>query len=298
MKKACLAISIIGAGVGILAIAYGVFVYRGLSDENAVLQGNVLDLQGQADLLTRALASTSIQLASTTQSLASTTRSLTAEQNKNAAFESQINQISGTVTSLQTLASIDPQLLQKYSKVYFLNDNYVPASLSPIDAKYLYDPNKPQLFLTGALPALDALLANASSSGISLKIISGYRSFFEQAILKLDYTDKYGSGANQFSADQGYSEHQLGTAVDFGEQGTQNLRAQFASSTGYQWLANNAYRFGFILSYPPSNDYYQFEPWHWRFVGVTLATTLHANNEYFYNMSQRDINQYLISFFN
>ena len=115
--------------------------------------------------------------------------------------------------------------------------------------------------------------------------------------MKLDYTDEYGSGANQFSADQGYSEHQLGTAIDLGMQGAQNLRTEFASSTGYTWLTSNAYQFGFILSYPQNNVYYQFEPWHWRYVGVTLATKLHENKEYFYNMSQRDINQYLISFF-
>ena len=282
---------VIGAGIAILAILYGGYSYLKLSKENTVLKGDILGLRGQIGMLTQSLASTSVQLSSTTQSLEG-------EKNINATLEPQINQLSGSLSSLQALASIDPQLLQKYSKVYFLSDNYVPASLSPIDPEYLYDSSTPRLLLSGALPDLDALLANANRDGTPLKIISAYRSFYEQNALKLDYAAEYGSGANKFSADQGYSEHQLGTAVDFGMQGAKNLRTQFASSTGYAWLTNNAYRFGFVLSYPPNNIYYQFEPWHWRYVGVALAVALHANNEYFYNMSQRDINQYLISFFN
>lgn len=282
---------IIGISIAMIGLLYDTYAYVSISKENTGLQKDVLNLGEQVGLLAQTLNSTTIKLASTTQSLES-------EKNTNATFGPQINQLSGTVESLQTIASIDPQLLQKYSKVYFLSDNYTPASLSPIDSEYLYNSGMPQLFLSGALPDLGALLASANRDGVGLKIISAYRSFYEQGALKLDYTDEYGSGANQFSADQGYSEHQLGTAVDFGMQDAQNLRTQFASSTGYTWLTNNAYKFGFILSYPQDNVYYQFEPWHWRYVGVTLATKLHENNEYFYNMSQRDIDQYLIYFFN
>ena len=57
----------------------------------------------------------------------------------------------------------------------------------------------------------------------------------------------------------------------------------FEKSAAYTWLKNNAYRYGFILSYPPNNAYYQFEPWHWRFVGIALATRLHNENKNFYN---------------
>ena len=288
---------IIGIVIAAGALLYDGYAYMTVLKENKDLQNDVFNLGNQVGVLARALTSTNLKLASTSVQLSSTTQSLESEQSTNATFAPQINELSGTVASLQTMASIDPQLLQKYSKVYFLSDNYAPTSLSPIDIRYLYNSSTPQLFLSGALPDLGALLAGAVRDGVALKIISAYRSFYEQGALKLDYVDEYGSGANQFSADQGYSEHQLGTAVDFGMQGAQNLRTEFASSTGYQWLANNAYRFGFILSYPQGNTYYQFEPWHWRYVGVALATKLHEDNEYFYNMSQRDINQYLISFF-
>jgi len=85
--------------------------------------------------------------------------------------------------------------------------------------------------------------------------------------------------------------------VDFSTPEVKNTFLKFGTSTAYQWLLDNAYKSGFILSYPSHNIYYQFEPWHWRFVGVALATMLHAKNEYFYNLSQHDIDQYLISFF-
>ena len=302
MKKIWLAIA---AAVIVLGLAYGAYAYVQLSRQNRALQSNVSALREDVNALTQALSSSSVQLSSTTQSLiatsdelSSTTQSLTTAQNQNGSFESEINQLSGSVQTLQTLANTDPQLLEKYSKVYFLSDNYAPASLSPVNPQYLYTTSTPQLFLSGVLPDLDALLAAANRDGIPLKVISAYRSFAEQGILKLDYTDTYGNGANSFSADQGYSEHQLGTAVDFGMPGAKNLQTKFASSTGYAWLTANAYQYGFILSYPPGNIYYQFEPWHWRYVGVKLATFLHDNDEYFYNMAQRDIDQYLVSFFN
>jgi LAS superfamily LD-carboxypeptidase LdcB len=60
---------------------------------------------------------------------------------------------------------------------------------------------------------------------------------------------------------------------------------------------NNAYRFGFVLSYPKGNAYYIYEPWHFRFVGVKLATYLHDRGLHFYDIDQKEIDQYLVSIF-
>jgi D-alanyl-D-alanine carboxypeptidase len=65
----------------------------------------------------------------------------------------------------------------------------------------------------------------------------------------------------------------------------------------YDWLVGNAYKYGFVLSYTEDNPYYQYEPWHWRFVGKKLAKKLHKDKKYFYEMSQRDINEYLEYFY-
>jgi len=132
---------------------------------------------------------------------------------------------------------------------------------------------------------------------IDLKIVSAYRSFYDQLVTKISYKTLYGSGANQFSADQGYSEHQLGTTIDFTTAKLDGLSLQFENQDAYAWLRGNAYKFGFVLSYPKNNSYYQYEPWHWRFVGIALATKLHDENKNFYDLTQREIDQYLISLF-
>ena len=219
------------------------------------------------------------------------------EQNRNNGIESQVLQISGAVDTFQKLSETDPQLLEKYSRVYFLNENCVPKSLTPIASSSLLDKNISEEFLTQALPYLVGMLNAAASDGVTLDVASAYRSFGEQSTLKSIYEMTYGSGANKFSADQGYSEHQLGTAVDLTTPDIGALTLKFASSTSYAWLTANAYKYGFELSYPQKNPYYIFEPWHWRFVGVALATWLHDSNISFYDAPQRTINQYLISLF-
>jgi len=225
------------------------------------------------------------------------TNSLVAEQAKNNLFEEQINTIQGAVGILEKLNKTDKELLQKYSKVYFLNENYVPSNLAEINSEYLYNKEQPLQIHANVQPYLYNLLENASSSSVSIEIISAYRSFSDQSSLKLSYKMIYGSGANKFSADQGYSEHQLGTAVDFTTPDTGASFLKFETTTAYKWLTENAYKYGFILSYPKQNTYYRFEPWHWRFIGVSLATKLHDSNKYFYDLDQREIDSYLISIF-
>ena len=232
-----------------------------------------------------------------TNSLASTTLALHNEQSINESFFSQIGQIQGKVSTLDKLSKTDPELLRKYSEVYFLSENYVPASLSQIDNSYVYNKKRSEQILSPVWEHLKQMMDSASSSRLSLEVISAYRSFVEQKSLKTGYMLVYGIGANKFSADQGYSEHQLGTTVDLTTPALGDNFSSFGKTQNYKGLTDNAYRYGFILSYPPNNGYYQFEPWHWRFVGVALAAKLHSENKYFYNDSQRDINTYLVNIF-
>lgn len=224
-------------------------------------------------------------------------QSLQAETLQNEAYGAQIRDISAQVGTLQKLSTTDKELLKKYSKVYFLSENYVPSKLSWLPPKYTLKSDRPESFHTEALPFLMNMLDEASSSVGALKVASAYRSFADQQQVKTGYKIYYGSGANQFSADQGYSEHQLGTTVDLAAPSLPDLSLKFEARPEYQWLVANAHRFGFILSYPRSNSYYQFEPWHWRFVGVALATKLHDENKHFYDLTQREIDDYLIFIF-
>lgn len=219
------------------------------------------------------------------------------ERNKNAVFEDQIRSIDTTVAKLDKLSKTDPELLAKYSKVYFLNENYAPAALEIIDPAYQYDSSRELWMHAQVKPHLYALLEAAKKDSIDLKVLSGYRSFDRQADLKGTYTYLYGSGANAFSADQGYSEHQLGTTFDFTTSAVGDTFSGFERTEAYMWLMDNAHRFGFTLSYPANNEHYQYEPWHWRFVSVNLATQLYQDKAYLYDLEQRVISEYLIDFF-
>lgn len=219
------------------------------------------------------------------------------EENEKAALGAQVETIAGTVGVLDKLSRTDKQLLAKYSSVYFLNENYSPVSMLPIDPKYLARPDKQEYFLASASNHLAALLNAASSSGVQLQILSAYRSFDTQAALKEGYKITYGAGtANSFSADQGYSEHQLGTTLDFTMPELKAGLKGFDKTKGFAWLNEHAHEYGFILSYPKGNGHFIFEPWHWRYVGVDLATRLHEDGKRFYDLDQRLIDTYLISF--
>lgn len=226
------------------------------------------------------------------------TDSLSVEQARVASLQQEVGKITGTVRTLDKLRKMDTELLQKYSKVYFLNEHYMPSSLANIENKYLYSVKNPLKVHTSVLPYLTKLIDDATGASTTIYVSSAYRSFYDQVSLKSAYTVTYGAGtANKFSAEQGYSEHQLGTTVDFITTGLGGQLLGFEKTAAYTWLNEHAYQYGFILSYPKDNGYYVYEPWHWRFVGVALATKLHNENINFYNADQRMIDEYLVSMF-
>ncbi|KND49566.1 MAG: D-alanyl-D-alanine carboxypeptidase [Parcubacteria bacterium C7867-008] len=254
----------------------------------------------QAELASSTERSLSLQksLVQVTDDRNSLQDAFTSEKQKNDQFDSQIRSLGSTVGKLNKLAQTDPQLLAKYSKVYFLNENYIPSALSPIDSEYLFEPSRNFEIHSEIRNHLEDLLEGAKDDDIDILIASAYRSFGTQAALKASYKITYGAGsANAFSADQGYSEHQLGTALDLTTKSVGGTFSGFEKTEAYAWLNKNAYKYGFILSYPKSNGYYQFEPWHWRFVGIDLATKLHDDGKFFYDLDQREINGYLASLF-
>lgn len=259
-----------------------------LASSTAALQGSIVALRADTSGLSENLATTQQNLSS----------SISSVQNQVGGVTQTVGSISGQVSTLQKLANTDPELLKKYSKVYFLNENYTPAHLATIPQTMDYSNTKQEQYLTEALPYLENMIAAAKADGVTIYVASAYRSFGTQSALKSEYTVQYGEGANTFSADQGYSEHQLGTAVDLITTGMNGeLTQSFDATAAYTWLQNNAYKYGFEMSYPKGNSYYVYEPWHWRFVGVQLATYLHDDHMNFYDMDQREIDTYLANLF-
>jgi len=289
-----------GAGIGFLA-------YR-----NAELLAETQALEGYKTMLISGYTRTYITLKDTEAELSEykkdleiteqqrdgLAKNLGQEKQKVAEKEGAIKELEGTVDVLEKLTTYDPELLQKYSKVFFLNEHYEPPTFFPIPNKYKYYEDREADIHVDVWPYLQGLLLAAERDSVTIYVLSSYRSFGQQADLKSRYMVIYGAGtANQFSADQGYSEHQLGTTVDFITTGIQGQLEGFDGTESYRWLKDNAHKYGFTLSYPEQNGYYIFEPWHWRFVGTKLATDLYNQGKHFYDLTQRELDEYLIYIF-
>ncbi len=275
----------------ILSLTYDVLEFWSMKNSNQNLTRKIENLETENIILSQKLLIANNQNASIAKNLEE-------EKANSSLFQSQIQSITSTVNTLDKLSKTDEKLLQKYSKVYFLNENYTPENLVLVDPIYLFTKDKTTQILAGVWPHLKALLDYATSSKIDLQVVSGYRSFGTQANLKSNYKVTYGAGtANKFSADQGYSEHQLGTTIDFTDKSTGANLVGFEKTESYKWLLDNAHKYGFTLSYPEENTYYQFEPWHFRYVGVELATRLHNEKKPFYELDQREIDSYLVNLF-
>jgi len=120
-----------------------------------------------------------------------------------------------------------------------------------------------------AAVALQEMIVAAEAQGVTLQIVSGYRSADYQAGLlrdKLRRGMKLDS-ALRINAPPGYSEHQSGCAVDLTTPHSKPADTSFAGTHAYAWLTKHAGEYGFHLSYPENNPHdIEFEPWHWRFV--------------------------------
>ena len=129
---------------------------------------------------------------------------------------------------------------------------------------------------------LTKMFEGAFKEGHSLMVGSAYRSATTQDLLFNTYVARVGyEQANKYSAHPGHSEHQTGLAVDISTVSQQCYLAEcFIGTADGQWLADNAYKYGFHLRYPKGKEIitgYNFEPWHYRYVGIELATALHQS---------------------
>lgn len=284
--------------IGLLGfIGYGYFIYEEAQEETASVRRELALAESLKEDYQNEIAELEENLIEAEGENNRLSSELEEEKNKVDNLADQVKDITGTVGTLEKLSKTDKELLQKYSKVYFLNEHYQPSGLSKIDDDFIYDKSRKYEIHAKVWPHLEDMLEDAEDDDINLRVVSAFRSFGEQSQLKASYAVTYGSGANTFSADQGYSEHQLGTTVDFTSTETNSVLANFDQTKAYKWLSDNAYKYGFVLSYPKNNAYYQFEPWHWRYVGEKLAEELDDKNEYFYDISQRKIDEYLVNIF-
>jgi D-alanyl-D-alanine carboxypeptidase len=156
--------------------------------------------------------------------------------------------------------------------------DFTPPALVYPDVTYVNrQPMRPEV--ADALVAM--FHAGKQEAGLDFSVQSAYRSFDSQTRVYDDDVARNGQAyADTDTARPGHSEHQTGLAVDISAVPAQcSLDACFAHTPHGEWLAANAWRFGFLLRYPADKvavTGFAFEPWHFRFVGAPLAAQLHA----------------------
>ena len=161
-------------------------------------------------------------------------------------------------------------IVNKYHK---LPSDYIPNDLQAISPKYNQGYNNKMR--TVAKEAFEKMAEAALKDGITIYSGSAFRSYSYQQNLynRYVYTNGF-DAAETFSARAGYSEHQTGLATDI-----MNKRLDYISKNDkeYDWLINNSYKYGFILRYPEGKEKitgYMYEEWHFRYLGIDLATEL------------------------
>ena len=158
------------------------------------------------------------------------------------------------------------------NKEYMIGADYVPDDLVMPDVK---KSSSAVLMLKEAAQALEEMFAAAKEEMITLVAVSGYRSYQTQRAIYNRRRKAAGKAhVERFVAVPGASEHQLGLAMDVSRSKTAGLKASFGKTKEGIWLAENCYRFGFILRYRQEWEDvtgYGYEPWHIRYVGKEHA---------------------------
>ncbi len=155
----------------------------------------------------------------------------------------------------------------------------LPSDYAPTDLRRPVGVGNTLPLRAVAASAAERMAADMAAEGMQLRMSSGYRSYSRQQTLYNGFVAREGvAGADAHSARPGHSEHQTGLAADFDDGTGCNLNVCFQNTAGGRWLAENSWRYGFILRYgdgwQPTVGY-RFEPWHFRYVGETAAAEMH-----------------------
>ena len=168
-------------------------------------------------------------------------------------------------------------LLVLVNKNNQLTSSYIPKNLESISLKYA---NSDKYLQKEAKEAFEKLSDDASNLGYRIVAISAYRDYNYQNELFNYYVKEKGlEYALNCSAKPGHSEHQTGLAVDV--EGENKDYDQFENTKEFDWIKNNAHKYGFILRYPKGKEHitgFKYEPWHYRYVGIDAAQYIYENN--------------------
>ncbi len=174
----------------------------------------------------------------------------------------------------------DPRVL--VGKGNALPPDYQPNDLASLTAYGVPTYGGEQLIRQAAMEPLAELISDANSDGHELLVLSAFRSYAEQQQNFAHFTGIYGDDAEIVSAPPGQSQHQLGTTVDFtNAEVNYELLPAFGETDASKWLEDNAWKYGFIITYPDGDEQgtgRQWEPWEYRYVGTGLAKQIHERD--------------------
>jgi len=171
-------------------------------------------------------------------------------------------------------------LLVLVNKQYKLPSTYAPSDL--VKASNSGIRRGEDYYLRNIIiPDLTRMVIDSKAEGIDLSIVSGYRSYQTQVNTYnywLSKNDNNVALVDTFSARPGHSQHQLGTVIDFSSNEIgDRLGDEFANTKASKWLIANAYKYGFVISFPKGYESitgYKFESWHYRYIGIQNAQEL------------------------
>lgn len=167
------------------------------------------------------------------------------------------------------------------NKYHFLNSSYVPSDLVIISSNYSWGTIGSQKIRKEAYDAFLNMWNAANNEGIYLMVSSSYRDYASQEEVYNGFKSLKGEKyADSIAARPGYSEHETGLALDIFTKKDSNKNT-FKDTQAYTWLKENSYKYGFILRYPDDKvdiTGYDFESWHYRYVGIDVANTIYNDN--------------------
>lgn len=160
----------------------------------------------------------------------------------------------------------------------------LPSSYTPPDLVKVSSLGVPGTGQVRAVIATDlqAMSTAAAAAGSPIGVESAYRSYADQQRVFAKWVSLYGrSQALRISARPGHSEHQLGLTIDFrSDPPVATLNNSWGTTAAGKWMRIHAWEYGFVMSYPKGKSAltcYDYEPWHFRYVGRDLAANVHAS---------------------
>ncbi len=168
----------------------------------------------------------------------------------------------------------DAILVNKY---HSLPEKYAPKDIVSVSNWYCYGTAS---IKSEVYEAFKNMFNAAKKDNITLIINSAYRNYEDQKDVYDTYKDTNGEEeADAFAARPDFSEHQTGLALDVITYGASG--ETFDTTDAFKWLQKNAHKYGFILRYPKGKEDitgYSYESWHYRYLGVDLATKVKKSN--------------------